>query len=70
MNANLRGAARTLQASLEGYPWFQAVGIALIGGADALIVYVIWDDRQVRRHIPDSWEGYPVSPEEIGCVIP
>ena len=70
MNADLRGAARSLHASLEDYPWFQAVGIGLVEGAEGLIVYVSRDNRRVRRQIPTSWEGFPVCPERMGQMVP
>ena len=70
MNADLKGAARSLHTSLEDYPWFRAVGIGLVDGADGLIVYVSRDNRQVRQQIPACWEGFPVSPERMGQMVP
>ena len=70
LNADLRGAARSLHASLADYPWFRAVGIGLVDGADGLIVYVSQSNRRVKRQIPVSWNGFPVVPERMGQMVP
>ncbi len=70
MNTDLREAARTLHTSLEDQPWFQAVGITVIEGADGLIVYVSRDNRRVRGQIPTTWKGFPVAAERMGRMVP
>ena len=70
MNAELRGAARSLHASLTDYPWFRAVGIGLVDGVDGLIVYVSQNNRRVKQQIPVSWKGFPVIPEKMGQMVP
>ena len=70
MNAEIREAANNLHLSLKEYPWFRAVGIGLVGNANGLIVYVSRDSKQIRRRIPDCWQGFAVSPEKIGQLVP
>ena len=68
--SELRTAAISLQASLERFHWLRAVGIGNIDGAEGLIVYVSRNTKQVRQHIPDSWEGYVVSARRMSQPIP
>ena len=70
MRSDARGAATSLQASLERFPWFRTVGIGIVDGAEGLIVYVSRDNKQVRQHIPDYWEGFAVSPRRMSQPMP
>ena len=70
MTPKLKGAARSLHASLEHFPWFRGVGIGLVGGAHGLIVYVSRDTKQVRGQIPSCWNGFTVMPERMGRMVP
>ena len=70
MNSELREAANSLQASLQRFAWFRAVGIGMVDDTEGLIVYVSRNDKQVRRHIPNSWEGAPVSARKMSQPTP
>ena len=70
MNAEIREAAVTLQASLERFPWFRAVGIGLVDDAEGLIVYVSRDTRQMQERVPDQWEGFAVTWRRMSQPIP
>ena len=70
MNSESRKAALSLQVALQQYPWFLAVGIGIVDGAEGLIVYVSRNNKQVRQHIPRSWEGFPVISKKMSQPVP
>ncbi len=70
MSVEVREAATSLQASLDQFPWFRAVGIGTVNGVEGLIVYVSRDNNRIREQIPRKWEGLNVITRRMSQPIP
>lgn len=70
MSEGIQRAALSLQQSLGQFPWFRMVGVGLVDGNQGLIVYTRLSNKGIRRLIPSSWEGYPVTSRRMGNPVP
>lgn len=66
----IREAKRGLSRRLLAEPGVSGVGIGEVAGNEQIVVYLAEDTPAVRALVPGDADGYPVSIEVIGPVVP